>query len=73
VIPAAQQQATAGAEHVGEDVDGVEFAVAEQEGLEDFGSDRQAGCDGEEGEVDDAAAGEFQDPVEGELEGVRAG
>jgi len=33
--------------------------------LHDFGADAEAGGDGEEGEVDAATAGGFEDPVEG--------
>lgn len=67
MVPAAQQQGEDGPDDVGEDVEGVEVAAVGQEGLRDFGADAQAGGDGEEGQVDAAAAGGFDGPVEGYL------
>lgn len=69
MVPGAEGESEAGADDVGEDVEGVEVAVVGQERLQDLGADGQEAGYEEEGQVDEAAAGGLEDPVEGDLGG----
>lgn len=70
MVPATEEERQGRAYDIGEDVVGVEVAAVGEKGLDDFGADAEAGGAGQEGKVNDFAAGEFEDPVEGELVGV---
>lgn len=66
MVPCAQPHCGEGTQDIGEDVVGVEVAAVREEGLEEFGPyAEETGADGE-GEVDGAAAGGVEDPVEAE-------
>ena len=73
MIPTTYEERDCGAYDVGEDVEGVEVAaIFGDQGLDDFGADGEAGCAGEEGDVDAAASRGFEDPVEGYLLSLRS-
>lgn len=68
MVPAAQADGAEAADEVGEDVEGVEWAVVGEDGLDELGADAEAEGADEEGQLQAAASGGVWDPVEDEGE-----
>lgn len=68
MVPCAQRHAEQRAEHVGDDVEQVEFAAVGQQALEDFGAEAEAEGADEEGQVESASSRRVDHPVEDEGE-----
>lgn len=68
MVPAAQADCAEAADEVGEDVEGVEWAVVGENGLDDLGADAEGEGADEQGQLQRTAAGGIRDPVEDEGE-----